>query len=372
MRPCGGQRGAVDRVDGDVDEGRRAVADALAVEEHRRVVLLALADHDDAVHRHRRQHGAHRRDRGAVGAVLVAPPDPARCRQRRRLGDPDQLHGQVAVGSARGRSAWSDDESYVSRAAAADGCGPSGAAAVASRLVLDWNPNDPDTVKVHYDVSAWSIDQRAELTRGARRGRHRPCVGRRRAGRSRGARGRRRRPVRPARGGCSARSPIPLDDDDAVVEFGLDEWPAADRGTLTPALVEGRDPASLGWRRRVFVATDAEPVVDELLDSIEQGRSSSPGPPEAARRSSALSTLFSAADRLAKDADDQVGRDDLAELVAQLDLGHPPYGVPAGTWSKVIDSGARLIDLCDAEDRRRRDIIGAAQDLRSLVRQYVS
>jgi hypothetical protein len=30
--------------------------------------------------------------------------------------------------------------------------------------VLDWNPNDPDTVKVHYDVSAWSLDQRAELS----------------------------------------------------------------------------------------------------------------------------------------------------------------------------------------------------------------
>ena len=29
--------------------------------------------------------------------------------------------------------------------------------------MLDWNPNDPETVKVHYDVSAWSLDQRAEL-----------------------------------------------------------------------------------------------------------------------------------------------------------------------------------------------------------------
>ena len=30
--------------------------------------------------------------------------------------------------------------------------------------MFDWNPNDPDTVKVHYDVSAWTIDQRAELS----------------------------------------------------------------------------------------------------------------------------------------------------------------------------------------------------------------
>jgi len=31
-------------------------------------------------------------------------------------------------------------------------------------LVLDWNPNDPDTVKVHYDVGGWSLDQRVELS----------------------------------------------------------------------------------------------------------------------------------------------------------------------------------------------------------------
>ena len=30
--------------------------------------------------------------------------------------------------------------------------------------MLDWNPNDPDTVKVHYDVSAWTLAQRSELT----------------------------------------------------------------------------------------------------------------------------------------------------------------------------------------------------------------
>ena len=94
--------------------------------------------------------------------------------------------------------------------------------------------------------------------------------------------------------------------------------------------------------------------------------SSEAGPPE-----HALSTLFSAADRLAKDPDDQVGLTDLAELVDQLDLGHPPYGVPAGTWSKVIDSSGRLLDLCEAEEPSPSDVIGAAQDLRSLVRQYV-
>ena len=43
---------ALERVHGDVHQRRGAVADVLAVVEHRRLVLLALADHDDAVHRH--------------------------------------------------------------------------------------------------------------------------------------------------------------------------------------------------------------------------------------------------------------------------------------------------------------------------------
>ena len=98
------ERGAVDRVDGDVDLRRRAVADALAVVEHRRFVLLALADDDDAVHRHGVEHDAHGVDRGAVGAVLVAAAHPAGGGQRGGLGDPDQLQGEVAVRRLRVRA----------------------------------------------------------------------------------------------------------------------------------------------------------------------------------------------------------------------------------------------------------------------------
>ena len=63
-----------------------------------RFVLLALADHDDALHRDRVEDDAHRVDRGTVGAVLVALAEPAPGGQRRGLGDPGELHGQVAIG----------------------------------------------------------------------------------------------------------------------------------------------------------------------------------------------------------------------------------------------------------------------------------
>ena len=57
--------------------GTGAVADVLTVEEHRGVVLLALADDDDAVHADGADQRAHGVDRYAVGALLVAAADPS-------------------------------------------------------------------------------------------------------------------------------------------------------------------------------------------------------------------------------------------------------------------------------------------------------
>ena len=81
--------------------GGAAVADLLAVEQHRRLVLLALADHHDAVHRHRVEHVAHRVDGRLVGSLLVAATDHPRRRQRRRLGHADEFERQVSIRLAR-------------------------------------------------------------------------------------------------------------------------------------------------------------------------------------------------------------------------------------------------------------------------------
>ena len=99
------ERRALERVDGDVDLRRAAVADVLAVVEHRRLVLLALADDDDAVHRDRVEHEAHRVDGGLVGGDLVAAADPAGGGERGGLGDAHELEREVAVG----RDGWSAD-----------------------------------------------------------------------------------------------------------------------------------------------------------------------------------------------------------------------------------------------------------------------
>ena len=59
---------AIDRVDRHVDLRGHAVADQLAAVEHRRLVLLAFADDDHAVHVDVGEGVAHGLDGGVVGA----------------------------------------------------------------------------------------------------------------------------------------------------------------------------------------------------------------------------------------------------------------------------------------------------------------
>ena len=93
----GAQRGAFERVDGDVDLGAGVQADLLADEEHRRLVALALADHDGALDRQPVELAAHRIDRGLVGALLVAVAAQPRRRHRRALRHPDDFERENAL-----------------------------------------------------------------------------------------------------------------------------------------------------------------------------------------------------------------------------------------------------------------------------------
>ena len=235
--------------------------------------------------------------------------------------------------------------------------------------MLEWNPNDPDTVKVHYDVSAWSLDQRAELAEALAEADlahvwdgDEVIVPEELEEDADALFARLEELLGPF--------PVALPEDDAGVEFGLDEWPPADRQTLAQALVESEVPHR--WDgTTVVVATDAEATVDDLLDGIEQGTLVLASGPASAAPDGALDTLFSSADRLARDADDRTGRDELRDLADRLDPTVPPYGVSVATWARAVTAARELSDLVDDDDSSSSDIIGAAQTLRSLVRQYV-
>jgi hypothetical protein len=85
----------------------------------------------------------------------------------------------------------------------------------------------------------------------------------------------------------------------------------------------------------------------------------------------ALPRLFAAADRLAKDPEDRVGREDVALLADACDPDHPPYGLAKNAWRGVVAAAGRLAAASDAAEPSSSDVIGAAQQLRSLVRPYV-
>ena len=235
--------------------------------------------------------------------------------------------------------------------------------------MLEWNPNDPDTVKVHYDVSGWSIDQRAELGEALAEADlahvwegEEVVVPEELEADVDALFGRLEAVLGPF--------PVALDPEDPGVEYGLDEWPPVDRQTLAQALIESEIPHRWDGSTLV-VATDAEASVDELLDGIEQGTLVVAGV-DGGAPDGALDMLFAAADRLARDADDRTGREDLNDLLPRLAPAATPYGVSVAIWSKIIDAGQALADLTDDEASSSSDIIGAAQELRSLVRQYVS
>jgi hypothetical protein len=256
--------------------------------------------------------------------------------------------------------------------------------------LYDFDPHDPDVVKVHYDLATWTFDQRAELAEAlaedelphAWDGEELIVP----------------EAVEEAADALFERLeeelgpfPIPLDDDAETTEFGLDEWNDVDRRVLAESLVESEIPHR--WEgTTVLVARDAEDAVDDLLDAIEAGEllsaaDTGPEPPDGA-----LGRIFLAADRLAKDPFDVKARRSLLELHDQIDARHPPYAFAPRTWSRAVGGVADIVERItadatgggDADDSRRAeprgegldleessDVIGLAQSLRSLLRPYV-
>jgi hypothetical protein len=93
----GAERGAFERINGDVDPGPVLVADRFADEQHGRFVALALPDHDRAVDGKLVELAPHGVDRGLIGCLLVATAGQSRRRHRRPLGHPHELERENAL-----------------------------------------------------------------------------------------------------------------------------------------------------------------------------------------------------------------------------------------------------------------------------------
>ncbi|HYN33126.1 MAG TPA: hypothetical protein VES40_10920 [Ilumatobacteraceae bacterium] len=242
---------------------------------------------------------------------------------------------------------------------------------------IDFDPFDPDLAKVHYDMSVWTFEQRAELSEALADAEFPHYWDGEEL-------------VVPEEVEAEVDAlferlealfgpfPIILQDDAESTEFGLDEWSDADRKVLTEALIDAEIPHR--WdRTTVIVAADAEHAVDDLLDAIESGELLGGSADEgAAPPEGALSIMFLAADKLAKNPLDAGARTTLIDMHPQLDPTHPPYGIAVRTWAAGVDGVGRLVALIDDHAQQvgtdewfETDMIGAAQDLRALLRPLV-
>jgi hypothetical protein len=234
---------------------------------------------------------------------------------------------------------------------------------------IDWDPDDPDSVNVLYDVSAWSVDQRAELAAAFAE-----------AGHPHAWEGdelvvpeviedavdelfdQLERELGPFPVGIAAEMP--------TTEFGLDEWPSADVELLQHALLEAEIPHR--WDgSTLHVASDAEHVVDDLLDAIESGDLAPLGDEAGGAPEGALNLLFTTADRLSRDPGDATARNELFDLAPLLDGRQPPFGITVRVWSHAVTAAHTLVDDFHAADHDPSDVIGHAQELRTIVRPFV-
>ena len=232
---------------------------------------------------------------------------------------------------------------------------------------IDFDPNDPDRPKVHYDLTGWSFDQRAELAETlAEHGVPHVWEG--------------EEVIVPEEIEAAVDAlfdaleaeigpfPVALTDEEGATEFGLDEWPAADVESLRQALVDAEIPHT--WRgRTLLVAHDAETVVDDLLDAIEAGEVASLDEDSEAP-DGALHDLYRHADRLARDLTNGDSREALFELVPQLSPEVPPFGLPVGSWRTIVDRASSLVDRFHA-GADTDELVAAADELRSVCRPWV-
>jgi hypothetical protein len=236
---------------------------------------------------------------------------------------------------------------------------------------IDFDPLDPEQVKVHYNLTGWSFEQRAELAETlAERGVPHIWEG--------------DELVVPEQIEADVDAifdalereigpfPVPLLDDDddgeGVTEFDLADWPAADVEMLQRSLNEAEIPHR--WdARSLVVARDAERTVDDLLDAIEAGEVAVLDD-DAVAPDGALDDLYVHADRLARDSTDGASRKALLTLVPTLSGDVPPYGLAIRAWATIVGRAQALTEFVD-EGAEPDTISAAADDLRTDCRPYV-
>jgi hypothetical protein len=253
----------------------------------------------------------------------------------------------------------------------------------------EWNPNDPDATRVHYDLANWSFEQMAELAAAladaaiphawdgnelivpeSAEGDTDDIVAQ----------------VEMRLGIASesdvevpAREAITLADDAASTEYDLAEWEAGERELITSHLVARGLP--FRWEEDVLlVGTENEELVDTILDEVENDEGvelpdeDDDDDDEDADRLpfETLTTFFLAGDRLHKNPLDADGLEQLLAAIDVADPDRPPYGVDKRLWERTCELADDLAAaLVDGDEPDAVETQAVAGELHDLLRPYV-
>ncbi|MEO5900564.1 MAG: hypothetical protein ABIR68_10615 [Ilumatobacteraceae bacterium] len=262
----------------------------------------------------------------------------------------------------------------------------------------DWNPNDPDATRVHYDLSGWSFDQQAELASDLAEAEiphawdgaellvpeefevaadTAVALVEERLGIDDEA--------ADAVEVDSAPQPIELADDTVTTEYDLTEWSDDERHTVGTLLVRQHLPFM--WNEHVLlVATEHEDSVEAILDGVESGETevepvidvtdeadALPAEPGAERLPfETLTTFFLAGERLQKHPLDADGLQLLLKALDVAEPTNPPYGVERPLWTRTCELADELADALTEEDEPDEETAAeVAAELHDLLRPFV-
>lgn len=266
-------------------------------------------------------------------------------------------------------------------------------------MIDDWNPDDPDTVKVVYDLSSWTFDQQADVAAElAEAGVPHTWEGtdlvvpqeaeptadpivealEQRFGITYDD-------APPSDDGPETPSAtrIDLSDGEPCTEYDLADWSALDRTTLAHTLIRQGRP--FRWDGEVLlVHTSDEELVEPLLDLIETGEfvdvderdfddDTLQGADDADQLPfEVLTTFFLAADRLRRNPLDADGLEQMVEAGEVNDPRRPPYGVDRRLWKHTCQLSDDLIGaLVDGDAPDDDTVRELAEQLHALLRPYI-
>ena len=249
----------------------------------------------------------------------------------------------------------------------------------------DWNPNDPDATRVHYDLSNWSFEQMAELAAAladaeiphAWNGNELMVPESAEAATDDVVAQVEVRLGIPNESDVEAlaREPIALADDAPSTEYDLAEWEKGERELVTSHLVARGLP--FRWEEDVLlVGTDNEELVDEILDDVENDEGielpDDTGDDADRLPFETLTTFFLAGDRLQRNPLDADGLEQLLQATDVADPDRPPYGVDKRLWLRTCELADNLAAaLVDGDEPDVVETQSVAAELHDLLRPYV-